>query len=227
MIGRQVSRFSVMPWTSTTAGAPTSPAISWASSMAAGYAGRDAMMAAMSLVVQPEVADALRDRRAVVTLESTIISHGMPFPENVEMATEVEQIVRHEGAVPATIAVLDGRCHVGLDEASLHVLATSADVIKATTRDLPFLIATRRTGATTVAATMRIADLAGIRVFATGGIGGVHRADGITGQEVTPYLLSHVVEQTGGRSLAANIALVRNNAALTAQIAGAYSGLGA
>ncbi len=133
------------------------------------------MMAAMSLVVQPEVADALRDGRAVVALESTIISHGMPFPQNVEMATEVEQIVRDEGAVPATIAVLGGRCHVGLDEACLHTLATSGDVVKATTRDLPWLIATGRTGATTVAATMRIAALAGIRVFATGGIGGVHR----------------------------------------------------
>jgi pseudouridylate synthase len=310
------------------------------------------MMAAMSssLAVRPEVADALAAGRAVVALESTIISHGMPFPQNVEMAGEVERIVRDVGAVPATIAVLDGRCHVGLDETSLHALATSTDVHKATTRDLPWLLATGRTGATTVAATMRIAALAGIRLFATGGIGGVHRGaaatfdvsadltelastpvavvsagiksildigltlerletagvpvvvngsdefpsfysrtsglpaprrldgpvaiarlldatwnvlglgggvsianpippdaeipaaeitaviDGvlveleaaqITGQAVTPYLLERVVERTAGRSLAANIALVRNNAALAAQIAIAYAGSGA
>jgi pseudouridine-5'-phosphate glycosidase len=296
--------------------------------------------------VAPEVAAALAGGRGVVALESTIISHGMPYPTNVSMAVEVEEIVRSHGAVPATVAVLDGVCHIGLDREQLEVLATRSDVHKATTRDLPWLVATRRHGATTVAATMRLAALAGIRVFATGGIGGVHRGaattfdvsadltelattpvavvsagiksildigltlerletlgvpvvvngsdefpsfysrssgfaaprrldgareiaamlsatwrslelptgvsvanpipadaeipadeisavidvalaeldeQGVTGQEVTPFLLRRVVEQTGGRSLEANLALVRNNAALGAQIAVAYA----
>ncbi|MDO8364501.1 MAG: pseudouridine-5'-phosphate glycosidase, partial [Actinomycetota bacterium] len=284
----------------------------------------------------------------VVALESTIISHGMPYPQNVEMAAEVEGIVRHNGATPATIAVLDGQCCVGLSPAQLERLGTEQGVYKATTRDLPWLVATRATGATTVAATMRIAAAAGIRVFATGGIGGVHRgaatsfdvsadltelavtpvavvsagiksildirstlerletlgvpvvvngsddfpsfysrtsglpaprrldgpaalarmlhatweqlglssgisianpipaadeipaaeisefieaaladldAQGVTGQDVTPFLLKRVVEGTGGRSLVANLALVRNNAATAAQIAVEYAKL--
>ncbi|MGD9999949.1 MAG: pseudouridine-5'-phosphate glycosidase [Ilumatobacteraceae bacterium] len=301
-----------------------------------------------AIAVAPEVADALAAGRGVVALESTIISHGMPYPTNVEMAVEVEEIVRSHGAVPATIAVLGGTCHVGLDRDQLELLATHGDVRKATTRDLPWLVATERHGATTVAATMRLASLAGIRVFATGGIGGVHRGasstfdvsadltelaatpvavvsagvksildigltlerletlgvpvvvngsdefpsfysrssgfaaprrldgageiaslmwaawrtlglstgvsvanpiphtaeipageisavidvalaeldeQGVTGQDVTPFLLRRVVEQTGGRSLEANLALVRNNAALGAQIAVAYAAL--
>ena len=294
----------------------------------------------------PDVLAALDGGAPLVALESTIISHGMPFPQNAAMATEVEQLVRAEGAVPATIAVIDGQPCIGLDEVQLHQLATADDVHKATTRDLPWLIATGATGATTVAATMHLAAMAGIRVFATGGIGGVHRgaattfdvsadltelartpvavvsagiksildirltlerletagvpvivngsddfpsfysrtsglpaphrldgpaaiarhlhatwnllglptgvsianpipaeaeipageiaevvddalaalaAAGISGQQVTPYLLSSVVERTGGRSLTANIALVRNNATLAAQIAVAYA----
>ena len=290
-----------------------------------------------------EVHAALRDGRPVVALESTIISHGMPYPTNVEMAREVEGIVRSHGAVPATIAVLDGIAHVGLEPDQLEVLATHPEMHKATTRDLPWLLATGRHGATTVAATMRLASLAGIRVFATGGIGGVHRGagtsfdisadltemaavpvavvsagvksildigltlermetlgipvvvngsddfpsfysrtsgfpaprrldgpaeiarflhatwghdlglrtgvsianpipaeheipaaeisqvieealaeldrQGVVGQDVTPFLLANVVERTGGRSLDANLALVRNNAAFAAQVA--------
>ncbi len=301
------------------------------------------------LQVHPEVADALGDGRPVVALESTIISHGMPYPTNVEMADEVESIVRTNGAVPATIAVLDGIAHVGLSPEHLELLATHPDVHKATTRDLPWLLATGRHGATTVAATMRLAARAGIRVFATGGIGGVHRGagtsfdvsadltelaavpvavvsagvksildigltlermetlgvpvvvngsdefpsfysrtsgfaaprrldgageiarflhaawgpelslstgvsianpipvadeipaeeirqviedalaeldrQGIVGQDVTPFLLANVVERTGGRSLTANLALVRSNAILAAQIAVEYSAL--
>jgi pseudouridine-5'-phosphate glycosidase len=306
------------------------------------------MTSQQHLLILPEVAAALRDRRPVVALESTIISHGMPYPQNVQMATEVEGIVRAGGATPATIAVLDGVCCVGLSPAQLERLGTEQGVHKATTRDLPWLVATKSTGATTVAATMRIAALAGIRVFATGGIGGVHRgaahsfdvsadltelastpvavvsagiksildirltlerletlgvpvvvngsddfpsfysrtsglaaprrvdgpaalaavlyanwdvlgltsgisianpipaadeipageisefidvalaqldAEGVTGQDVTPFLLKHVVEGTGGRSLAANLALVRNNAATAAQIAVEYAKL--
>ena len=295
-----------------------------------------------------EVAEACARGGAVVALESTIISHGMPYPTNVAMANEVESIVRAGGATPATIAVLDGVCHVGLDEAQLEQLATSDSITKATTRDLPWLLATGGSGATTVAATMRVAARAGIAVFATGGIGGVHRgaattmdvsadltelsvtpvavvsagvksildigltlerletlgvpvvvngsddfpafysrrsgfpaprrvdgadeiaalmdaawnrlgltagisvanpvpasaeipadeiddviaaalaeldARGVVGQDVTPFLLGQIVDRTGGRSLEANLALVRNNAVLAAEIAVAYAAL--
>jgi pseudouridylate synthase len=128
-----------------------------------------------SLVLTDEVSEALRDGAPIVALESTIISHGMPYPQNVEMATGVEQVVRDLGAVPATIAVLGGRPCIGLGSADLELLATSADVNKVSVRDLPVVIARCGHGATTVAATMRLAALAGIRVFVTGGLGGVHR----------------------------------------------------
>lgn len=300
----------------------------------------------MNVDVRDDVARAVQLGEPVVALESTIISHGMPYPQNVEMACAVESIVREHGATPATIAVIDGVCRVGLDLAEIEALAARADVHKATTRDLPWLVAIKATGATTVAATMHLAALAGIRVFATGGIGGVHRgagatfdisadltelaatpvavvcagvksilditltleyletagvpvvvigsdefpafysrssgqpaphridtasqiaamldatwrdlqlhrgicvanpipaaeeipvaeidvviaealselsARGIVGQAVTPFLLSRIVEQTGGRSLVANISLVKHNAALAAEIAVDYS----
>jgi len=300
------------------------------------------------LAIDAEVASAVAEGRAVVALESTIISHGLPFPQNVEMANEVEGIVRAHGAVPATIAVIDGVCTVGLTADQLHQLATEEGVLKATTRDLPWLMASGRTGATTVAATMKLAALAGVKVFATGGIGGVHRgaaesfdisadltemavtpvavvsagvksildialtlermetlgvpvvvngsdefpsfysrtsghaaprrldgaqqlarylhatwnelglttgisianpipaefevpaneiagaiaaalqeadAQGIAGQDVTPFLLKAVVEHTGGASLTANLALVKNNAATAADIAVEYARL--
>lgn len=307
-------------------------------------------MSASHLQLLPEVAEAIASGRPVVALESTIISHGMPYPTNVAMANEVESIVRANGAVPATIAVLDGVAKIGLTADDLELLATHPEVHKATTRDLPWLLATGRHGATTVAATMRLAARAGIRVFATGGIGGVHRGaaesfdisadltemavvpvavvsagvksildigltlermetlgipvvvngsddfpsfysrtsgfaaprrldgpeeiarflraawgpdlqlscgvsvanpipaeheipaaeiheaieaalaeldrQGIAGQDVTPFLLANVVERTGGRSLDANLALVRNNAAVAARIAAAYAALG-
>ena len=123
----------------------------------------------------PEVAAARADGRPLVALESTIISHGMPYPQNVQTAREVEAIVREHGAVPATIAVLDGKIRVGLNDAQLELLGQSPDAMKLSRRDLPFAIATGRVGATTVAATMICARLAGIEVFVTGGIGGVHR----------------------------------------------------
>jgi pseudouridylate synthase len=302
----------------------------------------------MAVRISEEVEQAARSGQAVVALESTIISHGMPYPQNVEMAGAVEEIVRQHGATPATIAVIDGVCTVGIDHAELELLASRSDVFKATTRDLPWLVATSATGATTVAATMHLAALAGIRMFATGGVGGVHRgaattfdvsadltelaatsvavvcagvksildipltleyletvgvpvvvvgsdefpafysrssgqpaprrldtasqlaalldatwrdlqlhrgicianpisvtdqipaneiddvitealaelsARGIVGQAVTPFLLSRIVEQTSGRSLAANISLVKRNAALAADIAVEYSRL--
>lgn len=302
----------------------------------------------MAVRISSDVANAVGAGRPVVALESTIISHGMPYPQNVEMACAVESIVRERGATPATIAVIDGVCRVGIDIAEIELLATRGDIHKATTRDLPWLVATGATGATTVAATMHLAALAGIRVFATGGIGGVHRGaaetfdisadltelartsvavvcagvksildigltleyletvgvpvvvldsdefpafysrssghrsphrvddamqaasvldatwqhlhmargvcianpisvddeipaaeidgviaealaelstQGITGQAVTPFLLSRIFEQTDGRSLTANLALIRRNAALAADVAVAYSNL--
>ena len=123
----------------------------------------------------PEVAAARAAGRPVVALESTIIAHGMPWPQNLETAREVEDVIRAEGAVPATIAVIGGRIRVGLDEAELRQLAQAPDAMKLSRRDLPYAIATGRLGATTVAATMICAQLAGIEVFVTGGIGGVHR----------------------------------------------------
>ena len=127
------------------------------------------------LALSDEVAAALRDGAPLVALESTIISHGMPYPRNVEMAVEVEGIVRDGGAVPATIAILDGVPRIGLSRDELEVLASHGDVAKVSLRDLPYVVATRAHGATTVASTMRLAALAGIRVFVTGGLGGVHR----------------------------------------------------
>jgi pseudouridylate synthase len=283
----------------------------------------------------------------VVALESTVIAHGMAYPQNLETALGVESIIRAGAAVPATIAVIGGRLKAGLSEAEIEHIAKADAVMKATARDLPYLAATGRDGATTVAATMRIADLAGIAVFATGGIGGVHRGaaqsfdisadltemaqsrvavvaagaksildigatlerletlgvpvvvygadkfpafysrdsafaaplrldsaaevarmmraawspgfsggllianpipaadeipaevigqaidqavaemerQGIGGKEATPYLLAKVTAITGGASLKANMALIRNNARLAAEIAVAYAGL--
>jgi len=128
------------------------------------------------LDVAPEVANALQSGTPVVALESTIISHGMPFPRNVETASLVESAIRDGGVVPATIAILDGRLKVGLASDEIERIGKQgSQVIKCSRRDLPFIIAREQDGATTVAATMLIAAMAGIRVFATGGIGGVHR----------------------------------------------------
>jgi len=293
------------------------------------------------LEIAPDVQSALAKGEAVVALESTIITHGMPHPQNVATAREVEAVVRENGAVPATIAIIEGRIKVGLSDAELDWLGTARDVMKLSRADLPYAVASKRHGATTVAATMICAHLAGIRVFATGGIGGVHQgveatmdisadldelartpvavvcagakaildlprtleyletrgvpvvgygtdrfpafwsrtselpvplrldtpeaiadlvrtketlgldggvlvanpvphgdeipADemkafidaavreaktrGIAGKAVTPFLLSDLFERTGGRSLATNIALVKNNAALAAKLA--------
>lgn len=128
------------------------------------------------LAVAPEVQHALANGIPVVALESTIISHGMPYPDNVATALRVEAEVRAHGAVPATIAIMDGQLTAGLSPAQIETLGKSGrDVVKVSRRDIPFLVAAGKTGATTVAATMIIAAMAGIRIFATGGIGGVHR----------------------------------------------------
>ncbi len=122
-----------------------------------------------------EVKDALKSGKPVVALESTLISHGFPYPENLKVAGEMEEIVRGYGVVPATIAVIGGKIKVGLTRSELEFMATSRDILKASRRDLAVIVAKGLNGATTVAATMMVAERAGIKVFATGGIGGVHR----------------------------------------------------
>jgi len=297
------------------------------------------------LDITPEVQAALTDNKPVVALESTIIAHGMPFPRNAQTALEVEEVIRQQGATPATIAILDGKMRVGLSAQDIERIGVAGvEVAKVSRRDLPFILSGGQDGATTVASTMIIAALAGIKVFATGGIGGVHRGaetsfdisadlqelartnvavvcagaksildlgltveyletfgvpligyqtknlpafftrssgfdvtikldtpqeiakamrvkwqlglggglvianpipqtqamdealinaaieqaieeantQGIHGKESTPFLLARVVELTGGDSLEANIALVKNNAVLAAEIAKSY-----
>ena len=132
------------------------------------------------LVVAPEIREAVAAGKPVVALESTILSHGMPFPQNMEFAHKVEEIVRAEGAVPATTAIIDHKLKVGLTPEELDIMCKGENVGKVSRRDLPGYVATGKTGATTVATTMMLADMAGIRVFATGGIGGVHREGEVT-----------------------------------------------
>jgi pseudouridine-5'-phosphate glycosidase len=135
------------------------------------------------LVVSEEVREAIDARRPVVALESTIIAHGLPRPLNLHVARELEDAVRREGTVPATIAVLDGRPHIGLDKEQLERVANEDGIRKLGHRDLPLAVAARVSGATTVSATAQLAALAGIRVFATGGLGGVHREWTVTQDE--------------------------------------------
>src|SRR6185295_9462825 len=123
----------------------------------------------------PELSAALAAHRPIVALESTVIAHGLPRPQNLETAQRLETIVRENGATPATVALLDGELHVGLTEDQIEILANHDDIKKVSTRDLAIAATDRVNGATTVASTMWIAHRAGIRVFATGGIGGVHR----------------------------------------------------
>jgi pseudouridine-5'-phosphate glycosidase len=143
------------------------------------------------LVIHPEVEEALVNKKAVVALESTIISHGMPWPRNVETALSVEAAVRAEGAVPATIAIKDGKCLVGLSADDIDFFGQEKNVWKVSLRDMPYVVANNLPGATTVAATMRIASMAGINIFATGGIGGVHR-----GAETTMDISADLTEMS-------------------------------
>jgi pseudouridine-5'-phosphate glycosidase len=159
------------------------------------------------LAVAPEVADALADGRAVVALESTIISHGLLRPDNTRIAREIEAAVREGGAVPATIALVDGSVRVGLDDAGLEAIASPEDVVKCSARDLPIAAARGATGATTVAATAHVAMHAGIGLFATGGLGGVHREARETWDE--------------SADLVASVRLVLANARLAAEVAAA------
>lgn len=127
------------------------------------------------LHIHPDVHHAIQEGKPVVALESTIISHGMPYPQNVQTALEVEEAVRSNGAIPATIAIMNGQCYVGLSQEQIETFGKANDVWKVSLRDIPYVLTQNKLGATTVAATMRIAAMAGIKVFVTGGIGGVHR----------------------------------------------------
>ena len=143
------------------------------------------------LNISSEIKEAIASHKPIVALESTIIAHGMPYPENIKTALEVEDIVRINGAVPATIAILDGKLCVGLDKDQLEILGRAENVWKVSLRDMPFVISQKIPGATTVASTMRIASLAGIKIFVTGGIGGVHR-----GAEKTMDISADLFEMT-------------------------------
>ena len=127
------------------------------------------------LSITPEIKKAIEEKQPIVALESTILSHGMPYPENLEFAHKVEEIVRGEGAIPATTAIIGGKLKIGLNAEELEIMCKAKDVGKVSRRDVAVYLATNKTGATTVATTMLIASLAGIKIFATGGIGGVHR----------------------------------------------------
>ncbi|WP_313703717.1 pseudouridine-5'-phosphate glycosidase [Massilia sp.] len=156
------------------------------------------------LLFSPEVAAARNAGRPIVALESTIISHGMPYPQNVQTAREVEQIIRDAGAVPATIAIIDGKICVGLNDEQLERLGTAQDAIKVSRRDLAYVLSQKLLGATTVAATMICAELAGIEVFVTGGIGGVHR-----GAE-TSFDISADLQELAGTNVAVVCAGVKS-----------------
>lgn len=154
------------------------------------------------IVISPEVQHALEHNIPVVALESTIISHGMPWPQNAITAKSVEDVVRQHGAVPATIAIKEGKCLVGLSSDDIDYFAQAQNVWKVSLRDMPYVIAQKLPGATTVAATMRIASMAGIKIFATGGIGGVHR-----GAETTMDISADLTEmgQTNVAIVAAGV----------------------
>ena len=133
------------------------------------------MIARNFLNIDPEIKNALSEGKPVVALESTIIAHGMPYPKNIQTALEVEKIIRENGCVPATIAILDGKLCIGMNAEQFEIVGNSENVWKVSLRDMPFVLSRKLSGATTVASTMRIASLAGIKIFVTGGIGGVHR----------------------------------------------------
>ena len=153
------------------------------------------------IIYSPEVHHARANGLPVVALESTIITHGMPYPQNLEVAREVESVVRANGATPATIAILNGVVHIGLDPSEMERLAQSNDAIKCSRRDLPFVMAKGLNGATTVASTMLFAHQCGIRFFATGGIGGVHRQAEISwdvSADLQEFVHSHVAVFSAG-----------------------------
>ena len=163
------------------------------------------------IILTEEIKAAVTKRHPVVALESTIIAHGMPFPQNLEMARDVERIIRRNGAIPATIAVLDGELRAGLSDAELqHFARTGPSIMKVSTRDLAFAAARKISGATTVASTMRLAAMAGIAVFATGGIGGAHRGAEKTfdiSADLVEFSHSNVAVVTAGAKAILDLAL--------------------
>ena len=165
----------------------------------------------MKIKLSPSVKAALSAGKPVVALESTIIAHGMPYPQNFEMAQKVEGIIRKNGAVPATIAIINGELRAGLSEKELQLFAKEGpSITKVSTRDMPFVVARKLNGATTVASTMRIADMAGIKVFATGGMGGVHRGAPSTfdiSADLTEFSNSNVAVITAGAKAILDLAL--------------------
>ncbi len=156
----------------------------------------------MKVKLSPAVKSAIAKGKAVVALESTIIAHGMPYPQNFEMAQKVESIIRENSAVPATVAIINGELCAGLSEKELkHFAEQGSSIIKVSTRDMPFVVSQKLNGATTVASTMRIADMAGIKVFATGGMGGAHRGAEATfdiSADLTEFSKSSVAVITAG-----------------------------
>jgi pseudouridine-5'-phosphate glycosidase len=132
------------------------------------------------IIISQKVADALKENKPIVALETTIISHGMPYPKNVEIALEVERIIEELGAVPATIGIVDGKAIIGLSKEQIQEFGTRKGILKVSRRDLPYVLSSNKWGATTVAGTMILANYAGIEVFVTGGIGGVHRHGNVT-----------------------------------------------
>ena len=165
----------------------------------------------MKVKLSPSVKAALSAGKPVVALESTIIAHGMPYPQNFEMAQKVEGIIRKNGAVPATIAIINGELRAGLSEKELQLFAKEGpSITKVSTRDMPFVVARKLNGATTVASTMRIADMAGIKVFATGGMGGIHRGASSTfdiSADLTEFANSNVAVITAGAKAILDLAL--------------------
>ena len=165
----------------------------------------------MQVKCSEPVAAALQAGKAVVALESTIIAHGMPFPQNLEMAREVESVISKHGAVPATIAIVDGELRAGLDDKALeHFAKTGPSIMKVSTRDMPYVVSRKITGATTVASTMRIAAMAGIPVFATGGMGGAHRGANSNfdiSADLMEFAQSNVAVVTAGAKAILDLAL--------------------
>ncbi|HEY4995720.1 MAG TPA: pseudouridine-5'-phosphate glycosidase, partial [Aestuariivirga sp.] len=165
----------------------------------------------MKVKLSTAVKAALKKGKPVVALESTIIAHGMPYPQNLEMARKVEKIIMDEGAVPATIAIIDGELRAGLSAQELEGFAKNGpSIMKVSTRDIPYVVARNITGATTVASTMRLADMAGIAVFATGGMGGVHRGAERTfdiSADLSEFAQSNVAVVTAGAKAILDLAL--------------------
>ncbi len=165
----------------------------------------------MNIKLSTAVKSALKKGKPVVALESTIIAHGMPYPQNLEMARKVENIIMDEGAVPATIAIIDGELRAGLSAEELEGFAKNGpSIMKVSTRDIPYVVARNINGATTVASTMRIADMAGIAVFATGGMGGVHRSAEKTfdiSADLSEFAQSNVAVVTAGAKAILDLAL--------------------